>query len=209
MSRRARLLAALTAAISIASIGGQTYVFSGIIAERGGNSLHVLWVMLGYFTILTNLAVTLVCMALALGIWPRWWPEIGSTLGCLTVNILLVGLVYHLLLSGLWNPQGLHYASDQGLHTVVPLLFLILWWLEAPKAGLVFDHALSWLMYPLAYFLYAMARGALDGWYPYPFIDVVQLGYGRVALNAVVISVGLTVGGLVLIHVARKVVERA
>ncbi|EQD46143.1 hypothetical protein B1B_12734 [mine drainage metagenome] len=32
--------------------------------------------------------------------------------------------------------------------------------------------------------MYALLRGAWLGRYPYPFIDVAQLGYARVALNA-------------------------
>lgn len=209
MIHDARVLPVVIAVVAVASILGQGYVFIAMVAARGGGLIHVIWVMLGFFTILTNLLIAVVCLALARGRWPGWWPEKGATLGCLAVNIALVGIIYHLLLARLWNPQGLHYVSDQGLHTVVPLLFVAFWIFHAPKAGLRWSHAFWWLLYPAGYFAYALARGALDGWYPYPFIEVPKLGYGPVLLNAAGISAALALGGLVLIAFAKRITARA
>jgi hypothetical protein len=39
-----------------------------------------------------------------------------------------------------------------------------------------------------------LVRGALIGWYPYPFIDVTRLGYVRITLNCCLIA--LLFGGL-------------
>ena len=41
--------------------------------------------------------------------------------------------------------------------------------------------------FPIAY---AMARGAITGFYPYPFIDVPALGIARVIVNALAILAG-------------------
>lgn len=209
MIRNARALAAVIAVVALLSILGQGYVFIGMVAARGGGLAHVIWVMLGFFTILTTLLIAIACLALARGHWPDWWPDKGAMLGCLAVNIALVGIVYHLLLARLWNPQGLHFIADQGLHTVVPLLFVALWIFHAPKAGLRWSHALWWLLYPAGYFAYALARGALDGWYPYPFIEVPKLGYAQVLLNALGISAVLALGGLALIALAKRITYRA
>lgn len=79
------------------------------------------------------------------------------------------------------------------------------WWVGfAPKGGLTAADPPRWLLYPLAYFAYVLGRGAVDGWYPYFFIDVATLGYGRALANAA----GLTVlmfgaGYMVLGAVAR------
>ena len=54
-----------------------------------------------------------------------------------------------------------------------------------------------------------LARGALDGWYPYPFIEVPKLGYGQVLLNAAGISAVLALGGLALIALAKRITSRA
>lgn len=209
MSPNARPLAAVIAVIALASILGQGYVFIDMVAARGGRLIHVVWVMLGFFTILTNLLIALVCLALARGKWAAWWLAKDVALGCLATNIVMVAIIYHLLLSHLWNPQGLHFIADQGLHTVVPLLFVAFWIFHAPKAGLRWSHALWWLLYPAGYFAYALARGALDGWYPYPFIEVPTLGYAQVMLNAFGISAVLALGGLALVALAKRITVRA
>ena len=48
------------------------------------------------------------------------------------------------------------------------------------------------MIYPLIYVIYTAIRGEITGYYPYPFIDVTQLGYSRVLIN----SVGLVVAFL-------------
>lgn len=209
MSRNARVLAAIIAVIALASILGQAYVFIGMSREQGGSVIHAIWVMLGFFTILTNLIVAIACLAIARDRWPSWWPEKAGALGGLAVAITLVGAVYHLLLAHLWNPQGLHWLSDQGLHTLVPVLFLVFWLAFAPKTGLSWRHTLIWLAYPMGYFIYAMARGALDGWYPYPFLDAGKLGFASVLANAGIFSLVLVAGGAAFIALARALERNA
>ena len=61
--------------------------------------------------------------------------------------------------------------------------------------------AVAWLAYPAAWFAYTLIRGSAEGWYPYPFVDVGQHGYGRVFLNAAVLLIGFVaaaIGFLVL-----------
>jgi hypothetical protein len=41
------------------------------------------------------------------------------------------------------------------------------------------------LIAPLAYGVYTLARGPIVGWYPYPFVDVTELGYPHVFRNIV------------------------
>lgn len=36
-----------------------------------------------------------------------------------------------------------------------------------------------------------LVRGAIWGWYPYPFLDATTHGYGRVAANALLVTVVL------------------
>ena len=49
------------------------------------------------------------------------------------------------------------------------------------------------MIYPLAWTVLTVIRGALDGWYPYPFLDPANGGYG-----AVVTTVGIVVGSFVI-----------
>jgi hypothetical protein len=57
---------------------------------------------------------------------------------------------------------------------------------------------------PLAYFPYALARGALDGRYPYPFIDVGTLGWARVLGNAAAIAAAFLIAGYALVWLDRR-----
>ncbi|WP_284177140.1 Pr6Pr family membrane protein [Rhabdaerophilum sp. SD176] len=198
-----RGLAGFIAAIALLSLAGQGHMLLGLVAAKGGHAGHALWVFLGFYTILTNLLVTACCLARLIGPWPAFWPEPGRALAGLALQIGLVGLVYHLLLSDLWAPAGLHFWADQGVHTAVPLLFVAYWALFAPKAALVWRDSLRWLLYPAGYFVYALVRGAADGWYPYPFLDVGRLGYGPVLANGLGIAVILFAAGLGMVAVSR------
>ena len=47
----------------------------------------------------------------------------------------------------------------------------------------------AWLIYPLVYLPYVLVRGASTGRYPYPFLDVGDLGLGVVLVNTVVLTI--------------------
>ncbi len=60
----------------------------------------------------------------------------------------------------------------------------MLYWLGyVPKGTLRATQTFTWLLFPVAYVVVRLARGAATGWYPYPCIHVGDLGYPRVALN--------------------------
>ena len=199
-----RALAGLISLIAVVSLMLQFWVFVQLTREQGGHFGHAIWVFLSFFTILTNAIIALGCLFWARRQWPRRWPSAETTFGGLAMSIALVGMVYHALLSRLWNPVGLHFVADQGLHTVVPLLFLLFWALYVPKSGLTPRHALVWLLFPAVYLVYALARGGLDGWYPYPFLHVGQLGYVRVLVNALGLTACFYLAGLALVLVAKR-----
>jgi hypothetical protein len=99
---------------------------------------------------------------------------------------------YHLILAETWDPQGLSLVCDVTLHYVTPLLYLA-WWLLCRRHG-----ALRWsdipamLVPPAIYLVWAMARGAVVGEYPYPILEANRIGYMLVALNVVMVLAGLT-----------------
>ncbi len=77
----------------------------------------------GYFTILTNIFVALVCTA---GSLSRRAPPDRSSLyrppavGCSTAAILVVAIGYHALLREVWAPQGAEWVANLVLHYIVP-----------------------------------------------------------------------------------------
>ena len=172
----ARRLAILIALVAGIALGAQFLVASRLPALAG--TVAVLWRMAGYFTILTNPAIFLHFAAVALG--GRMPP---GRAGALVLWAGMVGIVYHAVLSGLWAPQGLAWWADQGLHSATPLL-TVLWWLAfAPSTRQDWTPVAGWLLWPLAYCGYVVARGAVTGFWPYPFVDPALHGAVRVSLN--------------------------
>jgi hypothetical protein len=194
-STLARVSAAFVALIGAAAITAQTLVSFGLTGSFGG----ALWAVVGYFTVLTNLIVTATFIAIS----ARRAAPSTIWLAAITLWIAIVGVIYHLLLAQLWAPKGLAWWADQGLHSAVPVLTVLWWLLFAPKPGLRASHAALWLTWPLIYVAYALLRGVWTGRYPYPFLDVAALGYGGVALNGMVLTLGFFLGGLATVGIAR------
>jgi hypothetical protein len=97
----------------------------------------------------------------------------------------------------------LWWTADRTLHYLIPAA-TVLWWLAfVPARTLTYRDALTWLVFPVSYLLYALVRGSFDGWYPYFFIDVSALGYGQTLLNSAVLSAGMLVAGLAVVAGAR------
>ncbi|WP_225033721.1 Pr6Pr family membrane protein [Paraburkholderia sp. XV] len=101
-----------------------------------------------------------------------------------TCYIVFVGVAYNLLLRHLWTPSGWRMVLNESLHTVAPMLAALYWLLFVPRFHLTLRHLLAWLVFPLGYLALTLLRGALSDFYPYPFIDVSELGYERALLNA-------------------------
>ncbi|MCX5207308.1 Pr6Pr family membrane protein [Streptomyces sp. NBC_00237] len=154
-----------------------------------------------YFTIQSN-----ALLALALG-WSahRAWtgrPPLSPRItGGTFLFIAITGLVYHLILandsSGFSMTgdalSGWRALSNQLLHTVTPIGAALDWFLLTAPGGLLFRYAAQWLLYPAAYFAFALIRGALlspdaAARYPYPFLDVTAHGYAGIAMNALVLG---------------------
>lgn len=158
-----------------------------------------------FFTVLSNTLVATVLTHAAFGRESRarrWFlsPAVSS---CIATSIVLVALAYSVLLRHLWHPEGWQWLADELLHDVMPLVFAVYWWCEVPKGQLRVWHLAAWALYPAGYFALVLLRGHEIGVYPYPFVDVAQLGYGQAMLNALGVLVGFWGIGLVLLGVDR------
>lgn len=104
------------------------------------------------------------------------------------VSITLVFIVYATLLARLWQPQGPFLLCDVLLHYVTPVLF-VLWWLTSGADGKTRWSDISWwVVYPIAYLAYALARAPLAGEVPYPFLDIARNGVESVTIAALAIT---------------------
>jgi hypothetical protein len=184
----------------------QCWLTVNLSISNGKTLLGGVLTFFSYFTILSNL---LVALALSFILWNP-----GSRLGGffarattqsgVAVYIAIVGIVYSLVLRQIWNPQGLQKLADVLLHDLLPLLYVVFWFLFVSRKCLRWMDAVKWLVFPGIYCGYVLIRGALTGWYPYPFLDAGQSGYARVSVNALVLLSAFLVVGWSLIAIGRR-----
>jgi hypothetical protein len=117
--------------------------------------------------------------------------------------IAIVGIVYGLVLRSLWHPQGWQLLADVIRHDVMPIVYPVYWLVFVPKGSLRWADAVRWLGFPAVYLVFSLVRGALTGFYPYPFLDVKVQGYPHLAFNAAVLLFVFLGLGLALVAVDR------
>lgn len=180
--------------------------FSLSLRHYNGAVWPTLKILLSFFTVLTNLIVA-ICLAAqlllkqtALG---RFFSK-PATQTAVAVYIFLVALVYNIALRGLDQPKGWHSLSNELLHVINPLLFLIYWVAFVDKAKLSYKKTTVWLIYPLLYVIFIVIRGYLIRQYPYPFINVVEIGYPKAILNTIIILVVFWILSLFFVFTGKK-----
>lgn len=187
--RWARPWFALTAACVLAGIVIQIPVTATSSTAFGGSGLNQVFNMLAYFTIDSNIVVGITCLLLALNL-NRTSAVFAAfrLIGLVAITVTFV--VFHVALSRLLDLDSWAQAANQLQHTVVPILTIVGWLAFGPR-GLTSARTVQLtVLFPLAYMLFTVIRGPLSSdFYPYPFADVHALGYARVIVNALWISV--------------------
>lgn len=163
------------------------------IAERGRfNPAN----FFSFFTIESNILVFVVLLLSAVAVAMGKNGKLDTLRGATTVYILIVGIGFSFLLAGLEDVALTAVPWDNTvLHYIMPIAMLVDFLIDRPKRKLAFKQSLYWLLFPIAYVSYSLTRGALVGWYPYPFLNPDINGYGAIAFTASC----LLVLGLVLV----------
>jgi hypothetical protein len=138
------------------------------------------WDWFGYFTNQNNLAAGFVLSAAAVALLRgrrlRW---LEYARGAVTTYIFIVGSVYWTLLAN--TPPHVPWTNFV-VHAIMPAYCLLDWLLIGDRRPLRYA-AVPWVIGPYAviWLGVTLARGATDGWVPYPFMDPAS-GYASVAL---------------------------
>lgn len=202
---RTRLLTGVAAAAFWAVLLLQLYLHIQFSFSVGSGVAFGFVIYFGFFTILTNL---LVALALTMPIVAptsrlgRFFSR-DTTVTGVTASIIVVGVAFAVLLAPYFDVQGLDLFVNVFLHYVTPVVFVVYWWALVPKHELQLVDVLGWTLYPLGYLLYTFVRGELIGIYPYPFLDVNELGYASAVLGGLGVAAGFVVCTLVLYAVSR------
>ena len=88
------------------------------------------------------------------------------------VSITVTGLIYVLVLRPVVAVDGWAVVAGSGLHYAVPVLVVLGWALFGPRERIHRLDVLAALTWPMAWFAWTLAHGAVTRFYPYPFIDV-------------------------------------
>ena len=171
---------------------------------------ETLFVYLGYFTVWANVLIALAFTA------PLLNPDRKladffmrpAVRAALATYILMVSVVYHMLIVPYWNPQGFTWLTATGLNTVMPILYIIDWLFFAEKRPIFYKHLPYWLIFPTVYGVTSIIRGLLTNVYPYPFLNVAELGIGDVLFNMFGLVAVFAVVGPVFITVAHLISDR-
>ncbi|GAA0706740.1 Pr6Pr family membrane protein [Dokdonella soli] len=195
-----RLFAAVVALVAWTALLLQYVLLIGVTRHDIGPVLATLR-FFSFFTILSNLLVASATTCAV--VVPR--TMMGdlftrpSVRGAAALCISITCGIYFFLLASTWSPQGAQLVADIMLHYVVPVLYM-LWWIACVEhKRLVWTDAIRWLLLPLGFLVWTLARGAWLHEYPYPFVNVDTLGMAMVARNAFGIGLLFLVIGLTLV----------
>jgi hypothetical protein len=119
----------------------------------------------------------------------------------------ITGVVFNLLLRGVDTPT-IAWVNEV-VHVIMPLVMVFDWLTAPPRDPIRWPAALRWLIFPLLWLAYTLVRGAIVGWYPYPFLDVPRLGAASVAVTCVLIAVGFIATSAVVMASANRKAPRA
>ncbi len=139
-----------------------------------------------YFTIQSNLiAVAVFLVGVA---WWRTTPSMAWELvrGAAVLVMTVTFVVFALLLADTDVDTALPWVNTV-VHQIMPIAVIVDWLIDPPDRRISLRQSLRWLTYPLLWTGYTLVRGQSAGWYPYPFLDPADGGYGSVALYIVAI----------------------
>ncbi|MEU6481222.1 Pr6Pr family membrane protein [Streptomyces sp. NPDC047017] len=170
--------------------------------------------VLSHFAIQSTIALIPVLVLSARRAWTARRPVPAALTGATVLYVTISALIHHVLLTetspalSITGAPGTHplwqSTAARLLHTVIPLAALLDWLLLTTPARLHLRQAAPWLLYPLAYLAFSLARGAFlpptaPDRYLYAFLDVTQHGYKHVLGNALLLGLSFYALALLLI----------
>lgn len=172
------------AALSLTAVAVQFFA----VTVAGGHSIPNFFC---YFTNLSNLMISIVFIVSAARLISGKAPSDADVAirGGAVVYIVFVGIVFNTILAD-GDVGAVIPWVNVVVHMIVPIAGLVDWIIWPPRRRLPFRVALWWMVWPAVYSIFSVTRGAIDGFYPYPFFNPnVSGGYGGVALWCLVLIV--------------------
>lgn len=161
-----------------------------------------------YFTEWSNIVVAVTFTLLALAPSLRTTRRRVLLLDSL-IMITVTAIVYAVLLAPTETVTGWSVLTNPWQHKVVPALTVLVWLIWGPRGWISWRLVPTSLIIPVAWIVWALARGAVVGAYPYGFLDVATRGYGPVFTTIAEILVFAMIVALIYIGLDRLLSRRA
>lgn len=183
---KSRIAPLLRIGFSLLVVAAITWMIKVLLDLETFNALN----FFTFFTILSNLLAAAVFYEGGRRELTGKAPVPDVWRGAAVVYMTVTYIVFTVLLRDAQEELQTHVEwVDSVLHRVMPIAVMADWLLDPPRVAIPFRKALAWLAFPLAWVVFTMIRGAIDGRYPYPFLDPDEVGgYGAVALYIVAIT---------------------
>ena len=168
--------------VQVPTSAAETGGFFDVPLYRGLN-------VFAFFTIQSNLLVAVSALLTALQ------PDVDTLLRPVLrltalVAISVTGVVYHAVLAGLVEMSPAAAFANLLVHTVVPVMAVLGWAAFGPRGRTSRRVVGLSVVFPVAWVTVTLVRGPLvGGFWPYPFVDVDELGWGQVLLNCGAVAV--------------------
>jgi hypothetical protein len=190
------LLRILRIVLAVASLVAMAVQFNDSSQHANFNPVN----FFSFFTNVCNIFGAAVFLIVAFGV-VRSAHARDVVRGAATLYLTIVGVVFSILLANLesilipWVNVIVHY--------VMPIAVVVDWFIDPPSTTITRADIARWLIVPLAYLAYTMARGAFVHWYPYPFMNADVLGYGVIPYLLAIVVFTLLVSW-VLVALGRR-----
>lgn len=205
------------AVLIVAAVIAQFASTVGRAAQDGRDVATTVANFFSYFTILSNTASAIVLALAALWFFRRGRriapepPAIATILAWVTTYMVITGVVYNTLLRAISIGPDTVGWSNEVLHVAAPLFLLVDLFVGPCRRRLPWGAAVGAAIFPLAWIAYTLVRAplvtnptnGLPYWYPYPFLDPNDGGWGSVIGYIVGIAIGIVVVAVGAVAVCR------
>lgn len=160
--------------------------------------------VLNFFSYFTNLSNLIAASVLLLCVFKSTKGFMDLLRYISVVNMAVVGLVFAVLLRNVDLGALLPWVNFV-LHYVMPVAIVPDWLVHPPAAKLHTKNLIFACVFPTIYLVYVVVRGAMIGWYPYPFLNPANVGgYGGVAMYCLSIAVTFFLAAWTLLAVGNR-----
>jgi hypothetical protein len=172
------------ALFAIYIIAFETYIYwhTQLRPWQPSSSIQRLVYYYSFFTVLSNLMLALSCFWLAINPnCSRYSFKVIRLNGL--VGVVITAIVYNIILRGIHTPPNiLLKIANESLHVVIPTLGILTWFIWGPFRQINIKVITGSLLSLMGYGIYIFVRGYYTNLYPYPFINVVKIGYVKALL---------------------------